>query len=49
MAKKFLVDPSNEFFAELDGLTGLQVRLVGKTTELVQENKRPGYRQYARA
>ena len=49
MAKKYLVEPSNEFFAELDGLAGVQVRLIGKTTELVQENKRPGYRQYAHA
>lgn len=47
MAKKYLIDPSNEFFEEIDGLEGVSARIISKGVE-IQNDRRPSYKQYAR-
>ncbi len=48
LAKKYLVAPSNEFFAEISALEGIQAKIVPKKPELAPD-RRPAYKQYARA
>ncbi len=48
MAKKYLIAPSNEFFAEISALEGIQAKIVPQKPELAPD-RRPAYKQYARA
>jgi hypothetical protein len=48
IAKKYLVEPSNEFFTEIKSFDGLDVRIISKGVEVKPERK-PAYKQYAKA
>jgi DNA polymerase-3 subunit alpha len=48
VAKKYLVDPSNEFFAELAQFDGFEYRIVSSGVE-IQPERKPAYKQYASA
>ena len=48
VAKKYLVEPSNDFFAEIAGFDGVEARLLSKGVE-IQPERKPAYRQYANA
>ena len=47
MAKKFLVEPSNEFFEEIAGLDGTSARIISSGVE-IKPDRRPNYKQYAK-
>jgi uncharacterized membrane-anchored protein YjiN (DUF445 family) len=48
VAKKLLVEASNEFFSDLASLDGIESRIISKGVEIKQE-KKPAYKQYAKA
>lgn len=48
LAKKYLIDPSNEFFKAVAELGFIQTRLIAKKIEISAE-RRPAYKQYAKA
>ena len=48
IAKKYLVEPSNEFFNDIAAFEGIQARIISKGVE-VQPERKPAYRQYANA
>jgi DNA polymerase-3 subunit alpha len=48
IAKNYLVEPSNEFFADISGLDGVEARIISKGVE-VQPERKPAYKKYANA
>ena len=48
LAKKYLIDPSNEFFKAVAEIDFIQTRLIAKKIEISAE-RRPAYKQYAKA
>jgi len=48
LAKKYLINPSNEFFKAITEIDFIQARLVAKKIEIAAE-RRPAYKQYAKA
>lgn len=48
VAKKYLIEPSNEFFAEVAGFDGISARIISSGVE-IQPERKPGYKQYAGA
>ncbi len=48
MAKKYLVDPANEFFEEIERLDGIESKVISKGVEVAPDRK-PAYMKYAKA
>jgi DNA polymerase-3 subunit alpha len=48
MAKKYLVEPKNEFFEEIGRLDGIESRVISKGVEIAPD-KKPAYMKYAKA
>jgi hypothetical protein len=47
MAKKYLVDPSNDFFEEIGDIEGINAQIVSADIE-ISADRRPAYKKYAK-
>ena len=48
LSKKYMINPSNEFFGSIASLPDIKVNLVSRKIELPADNK-PDFRKYAKA
>lgn len=47
LAKKYLIEPSNDFFEEIKGIDGIEAKIISEKVAIAQDRK-PAYKQFAR-
>jgi DNA polymerase-3 subunit alpha len=48
IAKKYMLDPSNQFFEDIAGIEGITAKIISSGVE-IQAERKPAYKQYAKA